>query len=385
MKKILLCIFLVSTIYSENIFVSCEGNFDGPGGGSLWNIKDGELYNHLDNIGHVVQSIYIYENQLYVIINGSSSIEIFDITEDALILTNSINTNSSGPREMIKYNNYIYFTNWYSEDVKKLNLNTLEIEVSISMPGLPEDILFHNNSIYTTITMNHDWSDGNQVVIIDPQTDTIKNILEVGLGPNELIEFNNDIYISRTYYDENWNATYGTSKISGLSDNNFTVEIVDYNMGTICGGGILKYQNSVYRVYDGGIAKIDENLHILSDTKLGTYNPSEIYSVKILDNKIYFGLTDYTYPDYVDVINSNGTLINHYEVGVFPGDFAIWNTCISNGDINTDQVININDIILSVDLILEQAYNCNADLTNDGQLNVLDILNIIDIILYNNE
>ena len=56
----------------------------------------------------------------------------------------------------------------------------------------------------------------------------------------------------------------------------------------ICGGGILKYQNAVYRVYDGGIAQIDENLQILDDTRLGSYNPSEIYSVKILDDKIYF-------------------------------------------------------------------------------------------------
>jgi len=382
MKKILLFVFLVSTIYSENIFVSCEGSFSGPELGSLWNIKDGEINNHFDDIGHIVQSIYKHENKLYVIVNGSSTIKIYDINEGTLTLNQSIDTDSSGPREMIIHNEYMYFTNWYSADIKKLNLNTLEVELSIDMPGLPEDILFYNDLIYTTITMNYDWSDGNQVVIINPHLDTIIDTLNVGLGPNELIEFNNDIYVSRTFYDEDWNATYGTSKISKSNNlDSFIVETVNYNSGAVCGGGVLKYQNAVYRVYDGGIVQIDENLQILPSTRLGNYNPSEVYSVKILNDKIYFGLTDYSYPDYVHVLDSNGILINEYEVGLIPGDFEIWDSCISNGDINTDQLIDINDIILSVDLILEENFNCSVDLNNDEQLNVLDILIMIDIIL----
>ena len=69
---------------------------------------------------------------------------------------------------------------------------------------------------------------------------------------------NNEIYISRTYYDENWNAFYGTSKITS----NEQVIIENYGLGTACGGGIYSYQNAVYRIYEGGIAKLDEDLQI---------------------------------------------------------------------------------------------------------------------------
>ena len=57
-----------------------------------------------DEFNKIFNGINTYDsNKLY----NSIWQPAFDITEDELILTNSINTNSSGPREMIKYNDYI--------------------------------------------------------------------------------------------------------------------------------------------------------------------------------------------------------------------------------------------------------------------------------------
>ena len=61
--------------------------------------------------------------------------------------------------------------------------------------------------------MNEDWSDGNKVVSIDPNNDSIVHVYEVGSGPGNLLVHDHEVYISRTYYDEYWNAFYGTSKI----------------------------------------------------------------------------------------------------------------------------------------------------------------------------
>ena len=44
-----------------------------------------------------------------------------------------INTNNSSPRELIVHNNKAYFTNYYSQDVKVLNLETYYIEESIKV------------------------------------------------------------------------------------------------------------------------------------------------------------------------------------------------------------------------------------------------------------
>jgi hypothetical protein len=51
------------------------------------------------------------------------------------------------------------------------------------------------------------------------------------------------------------------------------------------------------------------------------------------------------------------------------------------GDINGDSLINIQDVILTVNLILNYEYNNQADLNSDGIINVLDIVQLVNIIL----
>tara|TARA_Y100001960_G_C14453157_1_gene718272 strand:- start:61 stop:759 length:699 start_codon:yes stop_codon:yes gene_type:complete len=51
------------------------------------------------------------------------------------------------------------------------------------------------------------------------------------------------------------------------------------------------------------------------------------------------------------------------------------------GDINSDNQVNISDIILLVNYILSDVFDGVADLNGDGGLNILDIIDLINIIL----
>ena len=51
------------------------------------------------------------------------------------------------------------------------------------------------------------------------------------------------------------------------------------------------------------------------------------------------------------------------------------------GDINDDGTINIQDIILTINLVLNNGYNSLSDLNSDGVTDVLDIVQIVNIIL----
>ena len=379
MKIIFLLLFSLNFCWTgDQIFVACEGNFY-QGNGSLWTIFEDEASGYPDNpVGDVVQSLYVYADKLFVIVNGSSNIQIFDITTNGLVPYQTVDTNGSGPREMIVYNNYLYFTNWYSADVKKLNLTTFQLDASISTPGLPEDIVLQNGIFYVSITMNMDWSDCNLVLAIDPDTESIIDSYEVGFGPGELLVHEGDIYISRTYYDPDWNAYYGTSKIKP----NGEVMIVDYGAGAACGGGIYSYQNDVYRIYDGGIAKLDNEMQIIPETRIGDYNWWEVYSAEVIGDNVYFGLSDYIESDDVAVVNSDGNEIARYQVGSLPGDFAIWKGCAPDGDVNSDSILNILDIIQIVDnIIIDADFDCNVDINEDLQINILDVVILVDSIL----
>ena len=51
------------------------------------------------------------------------------------------------------------------------------------------------------------------------------------------------------------------------------------------------------------------------------------------------------------------------------------------GDINSDEIINIQDIILTINLVLSSEYNNLADLNSDSIIDVLDIVQLVNIIL----
>ena len=51
------------------------------------------------------------------------------------------------------------------------------------------------------------------------------------------------------------------------------------------------------------------------------------------------------------------------------------------GDINSDDQINVLDVIIVVNLILENSFNELGDMNEDGILNILDIIDLINLIL----
>ena len=62
-------------------------------------------------------------------------------------------------------------------------------------------------------------------------------------------------------------------------------------------------------------------------------------------------------------------------------DFAESTDFILLGDINLDDIINVQDIILVVNLVLNGEYNNIADLNSDSMVDVLDIVQLVSVIL----
>ena len=92
---------------------------------------------------------------------------------------------------------------------------------------------------------------------------------------------------------------------------------------------------------------------------------------------------------YLVILDYNGNYINHIDV------FSLGNSEKSQirtileeyyqqsiiGDVNEDSIINVQDIVLTVNLVMTGEYNSSADLNADGVTNVLDIVPIVNIIL----
>ena len=221
MKHFILCLTILivtgcensvsSNEVSENTswtFVANEGNY-GASNGSISMIDEfGNLY-ETESIGDIVQSLYVYEDKLIVLVNNSHKIKIYDITPGGLSMPGiEISTNESSPREMVVVDGMVYFTNWNTSDVKVFNLYTYNIDESISVGVMPEGIITDGETLWIAN------SGEDTVYEIDISSRLVNAIYNVGQGPQNLIINDGAIYASRTYYSADWTETYhGASKI----------------------------------------------------------------------------------------------------------------------------------------------------------------------------
>ena len=329
MKKLILLLsfFIISCsendeiINTEWVFVACEGNY-GASNGSVYMINQFGEMDSIPNLGDVVQSVEVHENKLFVLVNNSHKLHVFDINSDGVSLPGiEINLDGSGPREMIVDGGRLYFSNWNSKDVKYLDLFNYKVEKLININGLPEGIVKNGDDLYIAVNMNEDYSSSDKVIRYDINENNIKEIITVGDGPLDLEFSNNELYVSRTYYDENYTAYHGTSQ---FSLNNNKVLIKEYGKNTPCGGSVHSFNNKVYRSALGGIVELDDLLNLIETNVIGNFNQSEVYSVEVINDKVYFGLTDYNNLNKVKVISKDNLEIADYNVGKIPGDFALW-------------------------------------------------------------
>ena len=80
---------------------------------------------------------------------------------------------------------------------------------------------------------------------------------------------------------------------------------------------------------------------------------------------------------FITATNILGNTVSHPNAG-----WHIFDTLeFTLGDINEDNFINIQDIILTVNLVLNNEYNVLADLNSDEIIDVLDIVQLVNIIL----
>ncbi|MFL2982966.1 MAG: YncE family protein [Candidatus Neomarinimicrobiota bacterium] len=304
-------------------FISSEGTY-GNNDGSISVFSDNQKIQTIENIGDVVQSILVNDNNLFAIINNSHIIKRYKITENGLSLPGiEISTNNSSPREMIILENKLYFTNWNSQDVKVLDLITYSIIASIPLNGIPEDIVTDGNHIWVSIPQLelYDPNNGSSVIKIDAIDNNIVETYEVGRGPEHMLINDNNLWISRTFYSSDWSsATYGSSVINLDTKE---IKIMNYGAGLVCGGSILKLNDNIYRTVNGGVAPLTSELELNISAKIGDFN--NLYSATSINGYIYLGVSDYFSPDTVYTHNEIGEEINTLIVNqALPGDFATW-------------------------------------------------------------
>ena len=174
--------------YENGYFVTNEGNF-GSGNGSISYVSnngtvDNEVFASVNSfpLGDVVQSMEIIGDNVYIVVNGSSKIEVAN--EDSLISIATINGLLSPRYISAVSENKAYVTDWGINGVQVIDLLDNSITSTITCGNGPEKIVVSNGFAYVCNSGGFDLD--NTVSIIDIENDIVVSTLEVGDKPNSV-------------------------------------------------------------------------------------------------------------------------------------------------------------------------------------------------------
>lgn len=305
-------------------FILCEGNFQ-QSNSSLWGINEdldsltGPIYWNSENpLGDVGQSMAIKDGRLFIVMNNSHSLEIMDVSlDDSLIFGTSIDLSGMSPRYIAFDENSAFVSAWGIEGIAVINLQTYEITDTISVNGLPEDLIYKNGKLFVALNMDSYWGTENKVLEISLNPlPTITDTFEVLNGPEKLLLNGDNLFVTNIYYDVFWNSNVGISKINLINKSVFNNE---HGKGFFA-SDIIKINENIYQSFNGKIFKLNADLSLENSNIFDNY--SNIYSMWTDGDFVFVGQSDYIAPDTVKVVGSNGEIKNTFTVGALPGAYC---------------------------------------------------------------
>jgi len=328
MKIMIIFFTLLSIIYGQNLklFTLCEGNF-GSANSSLWSssLNGGGMHDivHWDEssnpLGDVGQSMSIYQEKLYIIMNNSHTIEVMNLA-GGIYYESTLDLPSSSPRYITFNGEKGYISSWNLNAILILNLNNMEIIDTVEIDGKPEKMIYFEDHLYISVPNKSDWSTNDKVLKMRLSDNIIVENFTVEPGPSMIALYDSSLFITSSSYDDMWNKYSGTSTIN-LS----TSEILRYNAGqtTSYGSDIFVFQNEIYQIFQGGLVPLNNDLSPNTSQKIGDY-PS-LYSADSYEDFLVLGISDYVAPDTVIILSNEGVVLEEFIVSAIPGSFEFYN------------------------------------------------------------
>ena len=179
--------------YKGGVYIVNEGNFDW-GHGSLYHYKNEEIGEKASQevffqknkfeLGNVVQSLTLYGNKGYVVVNNSEKIEVAD--RNTMRWIGRIDMPKSSPRHILPINNKkAYVTELYAGGFWVVDLEKEEVVKKINASGWTENMVLLDKYVYMTKTRTvlDTKTDGQMLLKINTSNDAIVDSVKLPFGP----------------------------------------------------------------------------------------------------------------------------------------------------------------------------------------------------------
>ena len=315
--------------YEDGYFVTNEGNF-GTGNGSIsfvdeYGAVENDVFASINSfaLGDVVQSMNIIGSRAYILVNGSSKIEVASV--DSMYSVATIDAVS--PRYIAKVNdNKAYVTDWGINGVQVIDLLTNTISSTIACGTGPEGITVANGFAYVCNVGG--WGLDSTVSVINTTTDAVETTLIVGDKPNSVVvDVNGAVWVLTggfTEYDDDWNVVSETAGNLVKIVNNTIEETYAFAVGNHPQDLAIDDAGTTLYYSDGSLSKAVYAFDV-NDTELPTTAliDKSFYGLGVHGGYVYgTDAVDFTQSGWSYKYTADGTIIDSVQVGIIPGGYC---------------------------------------------------------------
>ena len=314
-------------IDNANVLILNEGNFNfGNASLSLYNDSDNSVDNKIFQsnnngrpIGDVVQSATQIGNELFVVVNNSSKIEVLNVS--TLQSETSIQQLNSPRYIQVASTQKAYVSDLYEDKLYVINPTNHSVTKTIETKGWVEEMAIANGKLYLTHV------DSNQVWVLDSTTDSLLHKIDVHIQPQFIeVDANNNVWVSCS---GGFNG--GKSALYHIQTSNDSIVsilegiAVEDKIGEI---EMNSTKDELYYIGKNGLYKMNINDLQLPESSFIDQNLSLFYGFSIhpINNQIYIAdAIDYQQRGVIYRYNKSGMQIDAFKVGIIPGDIIFLN------------------------------------------------------------
>lgn len=319
----------------EGFFILNEGGF--PNENASLSFYDRETNQVTNNIfatatgrplGIQAQSLTVFEGKAYIIVQGSSKIEVIDANDYSSIAT--ITDEIENPRYFIGISaTKGYVSDWGADGVtgtiKVIDLTTNEVIKSIPTGEGANRMLKINSLVY--VTNNGGYGLDNTIKIINSNNDELTETITVGDNPNSILsDADGNLWVSSSgaiAYNEDWSVNEANSTKGAISKISSNAEVFRLEMPSLSYGGagglsISPDGRILYYQFEGSIFSMSTSSTSLPTSAFAT-NFYYGFSVDPFNGNVIGALApNFSSAGSIEVMNSDGNLIETFTVGIGP-------------------------------------------------------------------
>lgn len=305
----------LKTDTSNILLVLNEGNFGWANASlSKINVSNNEIqnftYKTINNkdLGDVAQSISIYNDKIYLIINGSANILILD--KNSYKEEGQINGLTS-PRYMVIHKNGLAaVSDLYSKSIQIIDLQNNTIIRKIPFNGWSEQFAIVNNEIWFNSY------DNPYIYKLDEDLRSISDSLFIGNGSLEMSSFNNQIYVIRRFKEKGLNNALFCIK------NRSIIDSIEFNSSNKLNKlTINPTSKKIFLLSEKHISEVDINDFSIANEIIKIDASSNIYDIYSYDKYLWLSdAIDFTSEGKVIEYDLNTLSKKDYQVDIIPGE-----------------------------------------------------------------